>query len=209
MDAVFVGFFFFFFFFFWWGVDVCFVFLSNILMDLHAAFTHILQDYFTGTVAIIWLPQCQWSNPEIYGLNQSSLPYHKKTQQITNHMHYSWDILDINTSRWKHFTFDHFSIYSAQKKGLENINNGFFQFNKSLPISQQLWYISHLIIFQYIPARRKDKKISIIASFNLINPSPSPNNYDTLPTQIESLPHLSFQNSVHGNYWSLSEATTN
>ena len=27
-------------------------------------FYHILQGYFTGTGAIIWLPQCQWSNPE-------------------------------------------------------------------------------------------------------------------------------------------------
>ena len=27
-------------------------------------FTHILQCYFTGTGAIVWLPQCQWSNSE-------------------------------------------------------------------------------------------------------------------------------------------------
>ena len=25
---------------------------------------HIFQGYFTGTAAIIWLPQCQWSSPE-------------------------------------------------------------------------------------------------------------------------------------------------
>ena len=31
------------------------------------SFTHILQDYFTGTGAILRLPQCQWSNPEGYG----------------------------------------------------------------------------------------------------------------------------------------------
>ena len=30
-------------------------------------FTHIFQGYFTGTGAIMWLPQCQWSNPEGYG----------------------------------------------------------------------------------------------------------------------------------------------
>ena len=29
-------------------------------------FTHILQDYFTGTGAILWLPQCWWSNPVRY-----------------------------------------------------------------------------------------------------------------------------------------------
>ena len=30
-------------------------------------FTHIPQGYFTGTGAIRWLPQCQWSNSEGYG----------------------------------------------------------------------------------------------------------------------------------------------
>ena len=35
--------------------------------DRQVSFTHILQGYFTGTGAIIWLPQCQWSNPEEYG----------------------------------------------------------------------------------------------------------------------------------------------
>ena len=32
-----------------------------------ANFTHILQGYFTGAGAIVWLPQYQWSNPEGYG----------------------------------------------------------------------------------------------------------------------------------------------
>ena len=58
-------------------------------------------------------------------------------------MNHSWEVLDIYISTWTHFTFDHFSIYSTPKKGQENINNGFFQFNKSLPISQQPWYIAH------------------------------------------------------------------
>ena len=30
-------------------------------------YTHILQGYFTGTGAIVQLPQYQWSNPEGYG----------------------------------------------------------------------------------------------------------------------------------------------
>ena len=41
---------------------VCFI-LHLVLADI----THILQGYFTGTGAIIWLPQYQWSNPEEYG----------------------------------------------------------------------------------------------------------------------------------------------
>ena len=32
----------------------------------HLNFTHILQGNFTGTGAIIWLPQFQWSNPDKY-----------------------------------------------------------------------------------------------------------------------------------------------
>ena len=32
-----------------------------------SGFTHILQGYFTAIVAIMWLPQYQWSNPERYG----------------------------------------------------------------------------------------------------------------------------------------------
>ena len=39
---------------------LCFVLLP-------VKFTLILQGYFTGTEAIIWLPQCQWSNPGGYG----------------------------------------------------------------------------------------------------------------------------------------------
>ena len=30
-------------------------------------FTHILQGCITDTGALLWLPQCQWSNPELYG----------------------------------------------------------------------------------------------------------------------------------------------
>ena len=30
-------------------------------------FIHILQGYFNGTGATIWLPQCHWSHPEGYG----------------------------------------------------------------------------------------------------------------------------------------------
>ena len=35
--------------------------------------TPILQGYFTGTGAILGLPQCQWSNPEEWGINTSPL----------------------------------------------------------------------------------------------------------------------------------------
>ena len=41
---------------------VCCVFVCLVMVD----FIHILQGYLTGTGAIIWLPQCQWSNPDRY-----------------------------------------------------------------------------------------------------------------------------------------------
>ena len=36
---------------------------------------HILQSYFTGTGAIMWLPQCQWSNSEGYENTSHMNPY--------------------------------------------------------------------------------------------------------------------------------------
>ena len=45
--------------------SVCFV-ISHFLVDSCNSFTHILHGYFTGTGAILWLPQCQWSNHEEY-----------------------------------------------------------------------------------------------------------------------------------------------
>ena len=43
------------------------VFMLWSLVDSSALFTLVLQGYFTGTGAIVWLPQCRWSNPEGQG----------------------------------------------------------------------------------------------------------------------------------------------
>ena len=47
----------------------CFVLavVSGHVMSFHL-FTHILQGCVNGPGASTWLPQCQWSNPEEYGL---------------------------------------------------------------------------------------------------------------------------------------------
>ena len=39
----------------------------SLTTNSYDVFTHILQGRFTGTGAIIWLPQCQWNDPEGYG----------------------------------------------------------------------------------------------------------------------------------------------
>ena len=52
-------------------VGLCFVeVILSVLVDSCDLCNHILQGCFTGTGAIMWLPQCQWSNPEGYGWNQ-------------------------------------------------------------------------------------------------------------------------------------------
>ena len=44
-------------------------------------YPHTLQGCFTGTGAILWLPQCQWSNPERYILNQT-IPNHNQEKNM-------------------------------------------------------------------------------------------------------------------------------
>ena len=46
---------------------LCIVAYHQSLMDARDEFTHIFQGCFTGTGAIVRLPQCQWSYPDHYG----------------------------------------------------------------------------------------------------------------------------------------------
>ena len=49
-------------------VVLCFVVvMQSFIMNSHEVFIHIHQAYFTGTGAIVRLPQCQWSKPDGYG----------------------------------------------------------------------------------------------------------------------------------------------
>ena len=46
----------------------CFVVvMQSFIMNSHEEFIHIHQGCFTGTGAIVRLPQCQWSKPDGYG----------------------------------------------------------------------------------------------------------------------------------------------
>ena len=84
---------------FWWELFPYGLVSFN--MDLYDALTHIIQDCFTGTRALIWMFQCQWSNPERYGLIQS-VPNHYKAH-IVQHDSYA------------SFLYKHSKIYSAYK----------------------------------------------------------------------------------------------
>ena len=59
-------------------------------------FTHIHQDYFTGTGAIIRLPQCQWSNPDGYGL-MYHINSQKPIRKSPDYLHGIWEykVIDI------------------------------------------------------------------------------------------------------------------
>ena len=48
-------------------VVLCFVVMQSLIMNSHEVFIHIHQGCFTGTGAIVRLPQCQWSKPDGYG----------------------------------------------------------------------------------------------------------------------------------------------
>ena len=49
-------------------VVLCFVVvMQSFIMNSHEVFSHIHQDCFAGTGAIVRLPQCQWSKPDGYG----------------------------------------------------------------------------------------------------------------------------------------------
>ena len=49
-------------------VVLCFVVvMQSFIMNSNEVFIHIHQDCFTGTGAIVRLPQCQWSKPDGYG----------------------------------------------------------------------------------------------------------------------------------------------
>ena len=63
-------------------------------MDLYEVVVHICQSCFTGTGAIIWLPQCHWGNPEKYVYNRL-IHNHDKSQQTENRAYISWDLLYI------------------------------------------------------------------------------------------------------------------
>ena len=49
-------------------VVLCFVVvMQSFIMNSHEVFIHIHQGCFSGTGAIVRLPQCQWSKPDGYG----------------------------------------------------------------------------------------------------------------------------------------------
>ena len=48
-------------------------------LGLNVLFTHVFRGCFTGIGAIIWIPQCLWSNPAGYGWNLL-IHNHRKTQ---------------------------------------------------------------------------------------------------------------------------------
>ena len=66
-------------------VMVCFVLVtSSVLVDWCDLFTHILQGYFTGTGAIIELPQCQSSKIEGYEIELIDWLYEISTKHISH-----------------------------------------------------------------------------------------------------------------------------
>ena len=61
--------------------------LNNLLIsDSCDLFAYILQGYFPDTGAIVWLPQCYWSNPE-WGMQMRLTSSKSQTKQSMNFVH--------------------------------------------------------------------------------------------------------------------------
>ena len=73
---------------------ICFD-ISWFVVDSCEWFTHILQGYSTGTVAIIQIQQCQWSNPEEHG--EKCINAHQKITE--NGMAHYGNVLYIYRNR--------------------------------------------------------------------------------------------------------------
>ena len=69
------------------------VHISSAAGDWCDFFTLIFQACFTGTGAIMWLPQCQWSNPEKYGKNRPLA----NNNTAGNTLHNYWYALYLGT----------------------------------------------------------------------------------------------------------------
>ena len=65
-------------------VVLCFVVvMQSFIMNSHEVFIHIHQGCFTGTGAIVRLPQCQWSKHDGYGkISQCTTTKHSKAKTV-------------------------------------------------------------------------------------------------------------------------------
>ena len=65
-------------------VVLCFVVvMQSFIMNSHEVFIHIHQGCFTGTGAIVRLPQCQWSKPDGYGKISQCITTTKHSKAVT------------------------------------------------------------------------------------------------------------------------------
>ena len=112
-------------------VVLCFVVvMQSFIMNSHEVVIHIHQGCFTGTGAIVRLPQCQWSKPDGYG---------KISQCITTTKHSKAKTVCIFLGiycreRLKHKTCDHIAPCwksSQQKQLYIHIVNALYALNLS------------------------------------------------------------------------------
>ena len=65
-------------------VVLCFVVvMQSFIMNSHEVFIHIHQGCFAGTGAIVRLPQCQWSKPDVYGKIGQCITTTKHSKAVT------------------------------------------------------------------------------------------------------------------------------
>ena len=75
--------------------------ITYVLANACRVFIYSLQGCSTGTGAIAWLPQCQWSNPEAYGSNWS-LPSCHRSQTVCIILEMYQSSCSIVVVWWRH-----------------------------------------------------------------------------------------------------------
>ena len=107
-------------------VVLCFVVvMQSFIMNSHEVFIHIHQGCFAGIGAIVRLPQCQWSKPDVYGKISQCITTTKHSKAKTVciflgiYCMYTWPTLcyvllrlgyltmNAMNARWDQFTFTH------------------------------------------------------------------------------------------------------
>ena len=106
---------------------LCFALLwlcNRAIMNSHELFIHIHQGCFAGTVAIVRLPQCQWSKPDGYGKISQCITTTKHSKAKTVCMFlgiYCMQVLWVDRNVYQ--SSFHTSIHSSRNLGTGHFMN--------------------------------------------------------------------------------------
>ena len=144
-------------------VVLCFVVvMQSFIMNSHEVFIHIHQGCFTGTGAIVRLPQCQWSKPEEYGKISQCITTtkHSKAKTVciflgiycTCRIHITW----LKTNEVAHCRNPSCFSHVAQTKRTSQVRYCVVQCADQVsPMRRKFWYCSRALPWDWYYQTRK------------------------------------------------------